>query len=315
MVTAVAEWPSDLIETVGTAARNGLDALADRLARVPGVGRTLRFVVHWLATVVSALVDLASTVTKAVIEIVAGLVVALLRLAGGGVRAARRQPRRTLARGGGDVAAGLTGPVLVSLGKVVALAQSAVCAQTGERRLTPDEVEALRRVYRGSIAFYNVRVVDGAAGVFSVNRRPFTLGNTIYMKHREPERYLSTLVHECAHVWQNQHAGARYAVQALWAQSRLGHGAYDWAAEPGRGRPRWQDFNREAQAQLLEHAWKHGRRRGATHAEGEGVFFTDDPLGDDIELVRDGVDHTALAVDAVAHVRAARSRRPSRRLG
>jgi hypothetical protein len=309
--TVVADWPSDVLETGGTAARNGLDTLAGRLERVPGVGRALRFVTHWLATIVSALVDLVSTVLKAVIEIAIGLVVAALRLAGGGVRAARKQqPRRTLARGAGDAVAGLAGPVLLSLGKTVALAQSAVCAQTGDRRLRPEEAEVLRSVYRGSVALYNVRIVDGFAGVFSVNPRPFTLGNTIYMKHRPPEKYLSTLVHECAHVWQNQHAGARYAVQALWAQGRLGHGAYDWAAEPSRGRHRWQDFNREAQAQLFEHVWKHGRRG---HLAEEGAFFTDEPVGDDVELIHDGVDHTALAKAAVAHVRAARSRRPSAR--
>jgi hypothetical protein len=313
---------SDVIETAGTWARNTLDAGGRGAGLVPGVGPNLRWVLHWLATIVSAGTDLVSTVVKAVVELVAAVVTGLLRLAGGLVvgtmgvaRRSEPQPeprarRRTFAQGLGEVGASLAGPLLLGLSKLLALVQAVLLSQRGERPLTADERALLERIYRGSVALYNVRVVDGFAGLFSFNKRPFTLGNTIYMKHREPERYAATLVHECAHVWQNQHVGSRYAVQALWAQMTEDD-AYRWTDELARGNRRWLDFNREAQAQLLMHVWQRGRRDAEV---GEGVAYVDDPVGDDVTFTWDGVDHTVLAREAIADVRAARSRRYSLRL-
>ncbi|HEV7761485.1 MAG TPA: hypothetical protein VGO78_20910 [Acidimicrobiales bacterium] len=314
-----------MIETAGTWARNTLDAGGRGAGMVPGVGPGLRGALHWLATIVSAGTDLVSTVVKAVVELVAAVVTGLLRLAGGLVvgtmgavgpdrhRSDGSEPRpdrRTFAQGLGEVGASLAGPLLLCLSKLLALVQAVLLSQRGERPLTADERALLRRIYRGSVALYNVRVVDGFAGLFSFNKRPFTLGNTIYMKRREPERYAATLVHECAHVWQNQHVGSRYAVQAVWAQMTEDD-AYRWSDELARGNRRWLDFNREAQAQLLMHVWQRGRRGAEV---GEGVAYTDDPVGDDVTFAWDGVDHTALVREAIAAVRAARSRRYSLRL-
>jgi hypothetical protein len=311
MATAVAERGSDLIETAGTWARNTLDAGGRGAGTVPGVGPGLRWALHWLATIVSAATDLVSTVVKAVVELVAAVVAALLRLVGGaiGVVGSAGRSRRTFVQGSGEVGSSLAGPLLLCSSKLLALVQAVLLSQRGERPLTADERALLQRVYRGSVALYNVRVVDGFAGLFSFNKRPFTLGNTIYMKHREPERYAATLVHECAHVWQNQHVGSRYAIQALWAQVTEDD-AYRWTDELARGR-RWLDFNREAQAQLLMHVWQRGRRGAAV---GDGVAYADDPVGDDVTFTWDGVDRTALAREAIAAVRAARSRRYSVRL-
>jgi hypothetical protein len=221
-----------------------------------------------------------------------------------------RPQRRRFVQGLGEVGSSLAGPVLVCLGKAVALVQAVLLAQRGERPLTPAERARLEQVFRGSVALYNVRVVDGFAGLFSANERPFTLGNTIYMKRREPERYASTLVHECAHVWQNQNVGTRYAIQALWGQRTVPQ-AYHWELEAARGNERWDDFNREAQAQFLMHVWQQGRRGSDI---GAGAFYADDPVGDEVAFAWNGVDHTALALASVAHVRAARSHRSSRRL-
>jgi Domain of unknown function (DUF4157) len=123
--------------------------------------------------------------------------------------------------------------------------------------------------------------------LFSLSSRPFTLGATIYLKQRDGE---ALLVHECAHVWQYQHLGSRYTVDALRAQRKLRAGAYRWVDELGRGHRHWRDFNREAQAQLLEDIVRDGID-----------FFVDERAWFRYERV----DYTDLARSAVAEIRAA----------
>ena len=89
----------------------------------------------------------------------------------------------------------------------------------------------LAKVFGGSVALYNVRIVEGRSGVFGANQRPFTLGNTIYMKRTEPARFADMLVHEVVHVWQYQHLGPRYTAD-LGAQARYG--------EEGRAPSHWE---------------------------------------------------------------------------
>jgi hypothetical protein len=101
------------------------------------------------------------------------------------------------------------------------------------------------------------------------------------------------LVHECAHVWQYQHLGPRYAFDAVWAQLRRGRSAYDWAAELGRGR-QWRDFNREAQAEFLQDIARHRMS-----------FYAADPAA---RFEFAGADHTDLARATVARVRAGLTR-------
>jgi hypothetical protein len=324
VANAIAEAVSDVVETAGTFGRDLLDRAGQGLGGVPAAGPALRATVHWLATVVSAAGDLVATTIKAVVELAAAVVVAAVRLVAGALRSVTgraddrpRPGRRTFVQGVGEVASSLAGPVLVVAGKALALVQAVLLGQRGERPLTADERSLLRDVFRGSVALYNVRVVDGPAGLFGLNDRPFTLGNTIYMKHflrdrpgHGPDDYTATLVHECGHVWQNQNVGTRYAVQALWAQYRI-EDRYEWTKELARGRARWADFNREAQAQLLMHVWRLGGRGTDT---GRGAFYAEDPLGDDLRFTRDGDDHTALARAAVGAVRSARAHRYSRRL-
>jgi hypothetical protein len=136
----------------------------------------------------------------------------------------------------------LGGAVIVALGRLVARIQ-----RHRARPLTGDERALLERVFRGTVALDRVRIVPGKAGLFDVNDRPFTLGDTIYLKGRTSPKLL---VHECVHVWQYQHVGPRYAYEALMAQRRLGKGAYDWQAELARGKA-WAEFNREAQAEFV----------------------------------------------------------------
>jgi hypothetical protein len=322
----VGEALSDVVESAGTFGRNVVDTAGLAAGRIPGVGTGLGWVLHWIATVVSAAADLVATVVKVVVELAVALAVALLRLAAGllarivgGVAGlgSVRAGRRTFVQGLGEVAASLGGPPIVVAGKGLALVQAALLGQRGERPLTADEHARLDQVFRGSVALYNVRVVDGFSGLFGLNGRPFTLGNTIYMKRylrrRGPERYAATLVHECGHVWQNQNVGTRYALQALWAQCTIAD-RYDWTKELARGNARWSDFNREAQAQLLMHVWQHGRsgRRSGEDAA-PGAFYTDDPVGEGVRFEWNGIDRTGLAKEAIGAVRGVRSHRYLRR--
>lgn len=320
---AVGEAVSDLVETVGTVGRDALDRAGIAAGRVPGAGTGLRGLVHWLATVVSAAGDMVATLLKVVVELVVAAVVAVLRLVAGAAHPLGRRAagRRTFVQGAGEVASSLVGPVVVTAGKGLALVQAVLWGQRGERPLTADEHSRLEQIFRGAVALHNVRVVDGFSGLFGINVRPFTLGNTIYMKgylrRRGPERYAATLVHEAVHVWQNQNVGTRYAVQALWAQLTIDD-RYNWEKELTRGRTRWSELNREAQAQLIMHIWQHGRgpngQGPAGDGQGTGAYFADDPIAPGARFRFGGTDHTALARAATAAVRGARPVRYSRRL-
>ncbi|MGH3761725.1 hypothetical protein [Actinophytocola sp.] len=238
----------------------GIDAAGNRagdaVARVPGVGR-------WLGGIVVA----GTSLVAAVVASVTGL-------------ATRNVP------------AALAGGVIMVLGKVIALVQAVVGLQR-QRVPTAEEAALLTEVYRGSVDLSAVRLVPGRAGVFGVNPRPFTLGATIYLKRNTLSDHV--LVHECAHVWQYQHLGSRYAFDAIWAQWTVKPDAYAWADELERGRRHWREFNREAQAKFLEDV-------ACRHRE----FFAEEPVAGGARFVHDRVDHTDLARAAVAQVRAGR---------
>ena len=239
-----------------TAKDLGIDAAGNRagdaLGSVPGIGR-------WLAAVGIALTSLVAAVVAAI----AGLVTR-------------------------NVPAAVAGGVIVVLGKVVALVQAIAGLERG-RGLTDAEATLLEGVYGDSVDLAAVRLVPGRAGVFGASERPFTLGATVYLKRETLSDHV--LVHECAHVWQYQHLGSRYAFDAVWAQWRVKPDAYVWADELGRGRRHWHEFNREAQAKFLEDI-----------ARFEPDFFTSDTA----RFVRGGTDHTDLARAAVAQIRAGR---------
>lgn len=297
-----AQAVSDVVETVGTLGRNGLDRAAEAAGRAAGVGSALRFVLHWLATVVSGAFELFATAVQAIIDLAMGLVAGTIRLVVGGIGGLLAWDGKLALRGLGDLASNLAGSVVLLAGKALALAQALLFMQRGERALTSSEREMLKPVFRGSVALYNVRLVEGFAGLFSVNSRPFTLGNTIYMKDYNPATNLETLVHECTHVWQFQNVGVRYATDALWAQATIaGQGEYVWEDEPARGNTRWEDFNREAQAALVEDIWQ----LGSGPATGSGAFYTDHPIGAGVTFTKAGVDHTALAVQCANRLRGA----------
>ena len=196
------------------------------------------------------------------------------------------------------------------------MVQSIILVEARERRLTAQEIRLLRRIFRDSIAYYNVRLVEGRAGLFGLNSRPFALGNTIYLKDRSVSREPDLLVHECTHIWQYQKIGARYTSDALGAQF-LVEDAYNWEKEVGRGKDLWARFNPEAQASFLQDAYVWGEiiKDGLVVARGGGVFYDADGESTVGRLIVRAVDHTARADTAMALVRRHASSRLSGALG
>jgi hypothetical protein len=292
VVHPVGEVLGSILETIG----NGLSGILNAIT----VG-FLRGALRWLGTVVSALFDFFATLIKGFLNLVANVMAGFLRIVGGGIGGLLAWDRRLFLRGIGDFLSGIVGAVLAVLGKLVALIQAVLFMQLGERSLTASEKALLGSVYRKSVRLYNVRIVDGFAGLFSVNSRPFTLGNKIYMKGVNPATDPGTLVHECCHVWQNQHEGIRYIAGALWAQFTLPGQGYYWEDELKRGHFRWRDFNKEAQAQFLGEVFDSGQQIPPMGSPGE--FYIDDPVGDNVVFMSSGIDYSGLARESVTYVR------------
>jgi Domain of unknown function (DUF4157) len=203
----------------------------------------------WPGSILAGATNMAGAVVKGLFGVAGGVPGGVLKIVTGAPRS-----------GAVDIGANIAGALIVFGGKLLSLVQRILYLQSTERRLTPEEAERLRSVFGDSLSLYNVRIIDGRSGIFALSGRAFTLGNTIYMKK---ETRPSVLIHECVHVWQYQHLGPRYAMDALGAQLIHGNGAYDWAEEPARGRTDWCEFNLEAQAECIEDLWKQGAPENA----------------------------------------------------
>jgi hypothetical protein len=299
LVQGAGDLAADCVETAGHAVHDGLCAAGRLAGRIPLAGGALRVAAKWLGGAAAGVANVGGAVMKGGLGVAAGAVSGALKITGGVLLLSR-----ALVLGGLiDLGAGLAGVVLLVLGTVVALVQQQLFLQAAARALTPGERELLRRIFRRSISLYNVRLVEGRAGLFGLNPRPFTLGNTIYLKEY-PADVPGLLIHECVHAWQYQHLGPRYAALALGAQVLLPD-AYDWEAELGRGRPGWRQFNKEAQAELIEHTWLRGSLvAGGKKTTGSGVFFDrKDGSTDAAELIFNGADRTELALGAATSLR------------
>lgn len=300
---AVSEAVGRLIEAVGNVLAAGLDAAATRLGDAGPIGGFLRWLGGALSTGVQAVAMTARAIGYALSDILAGLV----RILGGLLTLSAP----LIVKGLGDIAAGVAGAVVAIAGSLAGFVQTLVRAQAPGRPLTKEEASRIASVYRGSLDLRPVRIVAGKAGLFTVLQpqypgapaRQFALGNRIYMQDTPASEWIDVLVHECGHVWQNQHDGTRYLAEALWAQNTyewVGRNAYDWLEEKNSGRARWQDFNREAQAEFIQTVWKEGRRAGSTPG-GAGAFFDDAQPAADVAFR--SPDLTAFAKESVAFVR------------
>lgn len=150
-----------------------------------------------------------------------------------------------------------------------------------KRELTTTEAQEARRVFSSTIDYSAVAVIEGAAWPDAIARigswlsgsappshNAITLGNRIYFPIKLETELPSTdlnslndmswLVHELTHVWQYQHGGPVYLLQALWAQIRLGADAYGYGWDEGLRQAALEgktllDFNREQQGDIARH--------------------------------------------------------------
>ncbi|MGE5271220.1 MAG: hypothetical protein ACM3JG_16285 [Thiohalocapsa sp.] len=336
VVNGVAEVVTDAVETAGNAAQDGLDA-------VGGVGGgIIGGVAAWAGGVVAGVTNLVGAAIKGVFGIVGGVVGGLVRAIGGFLG----RDEKLWAAGWADIWISVAGAILAILGEVVSVVQRVLFfVQTHDRPLTKEEKAMLRIVFQNSLSLYNIRLIPGQSGVYGwFTQGAFTLDNTIYLNATDLRVHPETLVHECVHVWQYQNFGTKYVMGALGAQIVYGrtggaNDAYDWTAEPGRGRTRWLEFNQEAQAELIEEVWTDGSlSRGGSLRTGEGAFYEAQDCeaafgldfcirqfiassipavasdGMPVHFPRDGLDHTALADEATTNLRGRVNIRWSRNL-
>lgn len=291
-VNKVGNGIGNAVEAVGDGINDALIWVGDRIGVKP--------LFAWLGGLFKGGFALVCSGVKGVFGFVACLVGGVIKIAGGLLT----WQISLLQEGALDILSTVFGVIVVIAGKLVSLFQSIVYLQDFERPLTAREKAQLQTVFRDTLNYYVVRIVEGHSGLFGVNNRPFTLGNTIYMKRKTFPTDL--LVHETTHVWQYQQTGIRYASDALLAQWFVDD-AYNWQKEiNARHKRDWTRFNNEAQAEFLQDLWKYGELRdgsGATLQTGNGSAFAADwstQFGH-FEMSRN--DYTSIAREAVKTVR------------
>ena len=301
---------ADAVETAGNAIDDAVDWVADKAENIPVVGGVVAGALRWVGGYVSGIFDFVGAVVKGIGGIVFKVMIGdALRIGAGILRWNWRQVGERALR----IVHRIGGAIVLIGGKAVSWIQSVLFLQANERRLTDEEYRLLKRVFWESVALYNVRVIQGWSGIYGVNPNPFTLGNTIYLKDYNFSTDADVLVHECTHVWQYQHIGARYTSEAIAAQWFLPNKGYPWKDEIERGNTEWVDFNKEAQAQFFQDIYTDGVLDVAgdppSHLEGNGAFYDADgntKIGTFIYPLKpkgSGTDYTGLANRAVDVVR------------
>jgi hypothetical protein len=321
VVNSAAEVVVDVLETVGNVIEDGSNVTTAWVAKsIPGVGGAIANGLRWMGRVSSAAFDLGGAIVKGAAGVFAGVLGGTVRILAGIVSL----DRDLAVEGAIDVGSGIGGAALLTGGKAIAFVQTVAVIQAPERQLSGEEVTLLKRVFHNSVALYNVRLVEGRSGLFGINDRPFTLGNTIYLKDRSTAEQPELLVHECIHVWQYQHMGARYTMDAVgaqkWYEWFTDGSAYDWKSEFVRGKTNWLDLNREAQGRLFQEVYVVGSlwdlEADLELSSGGGVFYDADgakTAGKFPKPPRD--DFTRLASRAADTVRGVPGFRLSRAIG
>lgn len=129
--------------------------------------------------------------------------------------------------------------------------------------LTSEERAAIVSVLGPKAMRYDdIRIAEGGIlpHIFRRNGgRAFCTWHTIHLQRdgAHTRKDLSLLVHEATHVMQYERMGTLYIGEALYAQRKLGRGAYDYGGEEGLRRARaagtpLRAYNREAQAQMVQ---------------------------------------------------------------
>lgn len=142
----------------------------------------------------------------------------------------------------------------------ISAVQNLLGLEANGRRLTTEEISLLKEIYGPTIDYSKVRIKEGKCGLLGCSDRPWTLGNTIYFPtDNNGQINKAILVHEMAHVWQFQTKGPGYMLDSLGAQY-LGDG-YDFEKAVRQGE-KFEDFNVEQQAALIEAAFRAGYLTG-----------------------------------------------------
>jgi hypothetical protein len=149
------------------------------------------------------------------------------------------------------------------------------------RPLSVIETVEAQLVFKNALACEKVRVYEEVAwsqwiatlgaklsGSSPPSHNAVTLGNSIFFSRElstesdeQDHKFLSEmswLVHELTHVWQYQHDGLIYLIEALWAQLTLGPDVYGYGWETGliealAQNKKLRDFNREQQGDIAKH--------------------------------------------------------------
>jgi hypothetical protein len=171
--------------------------------------------------------------------------------------------------------------------RIVDLDQSAIGVQGAKRKLTKEERALLFPIFRESLAYDAIEVVDGSAGLLTITGRALTMGFTIYL----PTYHTPTLVHECVHVWQFQYRGTRYIGNSTLNQldsmtfSR-GYKPYDWRPGISAGTSWFALQSAEAQAMFVEDVYTGGMfdftDPSQTDNTAWGAFFREDESGKNV---------------------------------
>ncbi len=281
-------------EALGVAIENGCNWLGNKVGIAP--------VFSWLGGVIKGPLTLVAAIIKGVVGVIAGILGGAIRLIGGLLTL----QFRVLLDGIWDFFSPTLGTIVVILGKLIGWIQTLFYLQVFERPLTPEEQAYLEGVYGKSLNCYLIRLVEGRSGLYGVSSRPFTMGNTIYMKYSLVTTDL--LVHESMHAWQFQEINNRYTSDAIVAQWFVAD-AYNWRKEiEERNKQDWRDFNLEGQAEFFQDLWRGGQLKdadGNNLGTGQGVFFNADgstTFGFFLDLWS-GSDYTNIAREALAIVR------------
>jgi len=301
-VKKAADAVQDVVNDVGDAIGDGVEAAGDAINdalnwagdKVGGKG-----IFSWLGGIIKGVFGLAGVAIKGVFGIIGGFVSGVMKIIGGIFTG----HGKLILEGLWDIFSPILGTIIVVVGKAIALIQSVFYGQGFERKLTEKEISQLKRAFKNSLNYYVIRIIEGHAGIFGLNSRPFTLGNTIYMKSSSFD--IELLVHETTHVWQYQQRGDRYASDAIAAQWFVPD-EYSWQREIDvRGKGNWSNFNNEAQAEFFEDLWKIGELKdssGVLVQKGNGSFFVADHSKTFEFFEANGKDYTSIAVEAVKTV-------------
>lgn len=302
-VKKVGDAVEDFVDDVGDAVGDGVEAVGD------GINDALNWIgdktggkpfFSWLGGIIKGAFSVVGAVIKGVFGIVGNVIGGVIKIIGGILT----WQGSVILEGIWDIISSVLGAVIVIVGKLIALVQSIVYAQAFERKLTDREKEQLQRVFKEVLNYYVIRIIEGHAGLFGLNDRPFTLGNTIYMK--SDTFTIDLLVHETTHVWQYQQTGDRYASDAIAAQWFVSD-EYNWRKEiDDRNKNDWTEFNNEAQAEFFEDLWKEGElqdKAGTTIRSGNGSFFDANDKDNFGYFEVGGNNYTAIANGAVKTVR------------